>query len=81
MEKLHGYVERSQKPGTCNGQPGIEIVGTWVTEGKGVKLVRHTCHFLRKGHGYTFAFSVPEKHEAEDAPLLQRIVAAAEFPR
>ena len=79
VEKLGQYAEKMKKPATCNGQPGVETYGTWVTEQGGIRISRRACYFLRDGHGYSFAFSVPENHEAEQEPILQKILDATEF--
>ena len=73
---LEGYVEIST--GDCNigGVKGIEHVGSYVS--KGIPLIRSSCQFTRKGHGYAFSFSIPQPH-TEVVSELEQIRAATEF--
>jgi hypothetical protein len=76
--KLNGYTETAKNSATCNGQKGVETRGKWVTAKSGTPYLHRACHFLRDGHGFSFAYSVPEKHPEEDV-LMMKIVEATEF--
>ena len=78
VKGLQGYTETSKKQSTCGaGHPSVETVGRWGTSPL-LKYERHSCIFLHDGHGFSVAFSTPEKHAGEDVPLLQRIRQSAE---
>ena len=78
VKGLQGYTETSKKQSTCGGgHPSIETTGQWGTDPM-LKYQRHSCIFLHDGHGFSVGFSTPEKHAAEDVPLLQRMRQSAE---
>lgn len=78
VKGLQGYTETSKKQSTCGaGHPSIETVGRWGSNPM-LKYERHSCIFLANGHGYSIGFSAPERHAAEEIPLLQRIRQSAE---
>jgi hypothetical protein len=81
VKELDHYSETSSRAATCNGQPGIEAVGTWGQRTDGGAYRRRACFFLRQGHGYAFTYSMPETHVATDDALLLRIREATEFNR
>ena len=54
-----------------------KCVSTW-KPGK-VVYRRHWCGFLRNGHGYAFAYTLPEASVESDEPLLRSIVDATWF--
>lgn len=78
VKGLKSYTETSKKQSTCGaGHPSIETVGRW-GESPTLKYERHSCIFLANGHGYSIGFSAPERHSAEEVPLLQRIRESVE---
>jgi len=77
VKKLDGYQQISKTTTKCLGVDGVEIVSTW-KPGK-VIYRRHWCGFLRNGHGYAFAYTLPESSVESDAPLLRSIVDATSF--
>jgi hypothetical protein len=77
---LGGYVELSNRPATCHGQEGIEVVGSFVAENK-VTYHRRACRFHDGGHFYSFAYALPSAAAPEQRSLLEAIVDAAELGR
>jgi hypothetical protein len=77
IKKLDGYQEISKTSTKCLGVDGVEIVSTW--KPGTVVYRRHWCGFLRNGHGYAFAYTLPAKTAESDEPLLRAIVDATSF--
>ena len=76
-KKLEAYVELSSGDCKFGGVRGIEHVGTFVS--KGIPVIRHSCHFVRNGHGYAFSFTIPQPSQPKAVLELQRIQEATEF--
>ena len=69
------WSETGRKQATCNGQPGVEVTGTFVTK-SGKPEVRRVCHFLRNGHGYSFNILAGKDVMATKEASLVRIQTA-----
>lgn len=81
VKELHSYVETSSGPASCVGNLGIESVGTWQSAKGTTTYQRKACHFLKNGHGYSIAYSVPSTAAATDEPTLRAIREATTFNR
>ena len=72
VKKLDGYEQISKTTTKCLGVDGVEIVSTWKP---GTTVYRRRwCGFLRNGHGYAFAYTLPADAAESDEPLLRAIV-------
>ena len=74
---MKGYQTTSTQPATCHGNPGIETIGTWLSDG--VPFSRNECVFLHGGHAYSFAWNVTSSIAAEEEASLRTIREAAEL--
>lgn len=63
----------------CNGVIGIEMTGTWMAQGAGTPYYRRSCAFIRNGHGYVFAYSVPQTYMGLHQQQLRAIVETTTF--
>lgn len=81
IKKLDGYAQSSERATTCNAVPCIETIGTWHAGLGAVTFLRHAFAFIKDGHGYAFAYSLPQTAVTEDEPLLVRIVQSTDFKR
>jgi hypothetical protein len=73
------YSESSRKLTNCAaGVPGVEILSTWVPQ-NGVTYMRWTCTFLLNGHGFSFAYDLPEDKVRRDDALMQSMVTSVTF--
>jgi hypothetical protein len=77
VKGLQNYTETSKQAASCGPAMGIETIGRWGSNPK-VMYERHSCIFLLNGHGYSIAFSAPERHAAEEIPLLMRMRQSVE---
>lgn len=77
--KLNKFHLDAQKRTRCAGNEAVEVIGTWVDASSGGVITRKSCAFLRGGHGYVFAYSIPRDLVAAHDPLLHAIVEATEL--
>jgi hypothetical protein len=75
---LTNYTEKTNQRAECNGAPGVQVEGEWQPE-PGAGNFRKSCAFLRDGHGFSFAYSVPDSYLSTHRALLESIVAATAF--
>lgn len=76
---LTGYSESSRKASKCvGGAPGVEILSTWVPP-NGITYLRWTCTFLLQGHGYSFAYDLPQDKVTRDDTLMQSMIQGVRF--
>ncbi len=80
IKELTGYVEKSRVNAQCNGAPGVEITATWKPTDDSLDF-RRSCSFQRQGHGYSFAYMVPNAVAAKRRPMLDAILGAVTFAR
>jgi hypothetical protein len=76
-KKLDNYHEVSRTPTKCMGVDGLEIYSTW--KPGTTSYHRWWCAFVRNGHGYAFAYTLPVNVVAQDEALLKAIVNATTF--
>jgi hypothetical protein len=79
VKKLDGYQQVSRNQTRCGGVDAVEILSTW--KPAGVTYRRRWCGFVRNGHGYAFAYTLPETEAAHDEELLRAIVDATTFDK
>ncbi|MDB4965421.1 MAG: hypothetical protein JWN44_1110 [Myxococcales bacterium] len=77
--KLNKFHLDAQHAARCNGNDGMEVVGTWVDADSNVTITRKSCAFLHAGHGFAFSYSIPQELAAGHDALLHAIVEAAEL--
>jgi hypothetical protein len=78
--KLNNYKQLTTRTTTCNGVPGAtEVTGTWSEKSSGRVLFRRACAFTRRGHGYSYGYSIPQDFAIAHGPLFQAIVEATQF--
>jgi hypothetical protein len=76
---LDGYVVLSRRPATCNGRPGLEVIGSFPVTATGATYDRRACRFYEGKHFYTFAYALPREKAAAETRLLETIVEATEL--
>jgi hypothetical protein len=77
VKKLDGYQQVSKTNTKCMGVDGVEIVSTWKPGATNYR--RRWCGFLRNGHGYAFAYTLPAAAAESDESLLRAVVDATTF--
>jgi hypothetical protein len=76
---LTGWRVTSRAAASCLGvYAGLELTATFITK-DGKKRRYWSCTFLRSGHGYKVSYAVNESAEANDVPLLRKVVDATEI--
>jgi hypothetical protein len=78
-KQLEGYVSRTRRPATCNGRPGLEVIGSFQVTKTATTYVRRACRFYDGGHFYTLAYALPDGQAAAETTLLEAIVEATEI--
>jgi hypothetical protein len=78
VKTIDSWVETGRKQTTCNGQPGVEVIGTFRNK-FGAPCVRRACHFFRNGHGYSFSIVGDKDVVATEEAALVRIREAAQL--
>jgi hypothetical protein len=78
VKSLENYSETSKRASMCGKSASVETVGRWGSNPR-VMYERHSCIFLFNGHGYSIAFSVPERRAGEEVPLLEQIRQTADM--
>lgn len=76
---LEGYVVLSRRPATCNGRPGLEVIGSFPLKTTGATYDRRACRFYEGKHFYTFAYALPRAKAVAETRLLETIVEATEL--
>jgi hypothetical protein len=79
VKKLDGYQQIARNATKCGGVDAVEILSTWKPAGTTYK--RRWCGFVRNGHGYAFAYTLPETEATHDEDLLRAIVDATTFEK
>jgi hypothetical protein len=75
---LDRYLETSRESTTAHGTPAVESVGYFFMP-SGLRYKRRSWAFLHEGHGYSFAYLVPEREAPEQEPILEAIIQATEL--
>jgi hypothetical protein len=75
---LPQYAKISQTPGTCAA--GAEGIETWATYTlKGLQLRRHSCVFVKHGHGHSISYSLSTDELPFEEQRAHALFEAAEF--